>query len=182
MSLKREAAVLALIRQGMHLSDIMIIEGLDPGNDRKRLKELAKKHGLSIIEGPRSAKKESTGPVPFVDESVNMRLGSALREVVNATDPDEVGLVTGMTRTERLRAYIGRHNWTLSQLSRLAKKINMTPGELLYNMENNSNELQMALNLRYQALAKDFKGCSSTNKASNTGPSLVGSISIALHR
>jgi len=155
MSLKREAVILELLRKGMHVSDILIMEGLDPGNDRKKIKALARQHGITVIEGPRCV--EDTPPVPFVDYPMNLRLGKSFREIVNLTKPERLGASTGMTRPERLRAIEGRHDWTLSQLSRVAKKIGMTPGELLYNMENNSRAVQMDLNLRFQALKKEAK-------------------------
>jgi hypothetical protein len=155
MSLKREAEILELLHQGTHVSDILLMEGLDPGNDRKKIKALARQHGLTVVEGPRSV--DETPPVPFVDFPMNFRLGKAFKEIVNLTKREHLGLLTGMTRPDRLRAFEGKHDWTLSQLSRVAKRIGMAPGELLYHMENNSRAVQMDLNLRFQALKKEFK-------------------------
>lgn len=128
MSPRREKRVLEHLKAGVHLFDLLRIEGLDPG-DRKSIKNLAQKNGLKIIDGPRSIDN-----TPFVYGANNthiVRIGNMLVKMKEKHDSETISSMIGLTAREQRRAVAGKHDWTLSQLYRICTLFNTTPDQVL---------------------------------------------------
>ena len=111
---------------------IQTSEGLSAGLARQKIKELEREHGVSYF-GTAAAK----GGVPYglTDDSRAMRarLSDALHAVARK-QPDKaaVSALTGLNRREQRRAIERpfRHDWTVSQIERLARLVGRSVADL----------------------------------------------------
>jgi hypothetical protein len=137
MSPKVEKRIVKLLEQNVHIQDILKIEGLDPGNERKTIRKLAAQHNLSVVEGPRGIAPHAQ--VPFLRRGNLLRVEQLVKALVTAEGREDVCGIIGLTQREQMKAESGVHDWNLSQLSRLAEAFRVPLYDLLFMMYGTDN-------------------------------------------
>jgi hypothetical protein len=128
---RRRARIEGHLRAGKTSGEICDIEGLDSANEPKRMKkDVADPLGLTIPSGHNTAP-----PVGLLDIDTQFRawIGDEVRVLRRQHHYVDVAQMIGLTNIEQMRA-VERpyaHNWTLSQLQRLAVARGMTLPELI---------------------------------------------------
>jgi hypothetical protein len=142
MSPDRKARVLNHLKNGVHLSDILKREGLDTWNDRPKIRAVAKEAGLTVIDNVQDVDKL---PLVFgVNSSQMARAGHILKRMHELAPPSKLCHVIGMNTADQRKARTGKHDWTMSQLSRMAEALGLQLSEVLqYMLETNpAKEMQ----------------------------------------
>lgn len=129
---RRNARVAEHIRQGKTSGEICDVEGLDPANEPKRMKkDVADPAGLTITAGRNTAL-----PLGLMDieRQFRVNLKTKLNELRDHNHYIDVAHMVGMTNVEQHRAVTSpfTHNWTLSQMQRLAAALGLTFEEVLH--------------------------------------------------
>jgi hypothetical protein len=132
---RRKARIAEYLRQGKTTLEICDLEGLDPANEPRRIrKEVAEPLGLTVVTS-------GTAPPPQalldIDRVLRYHLASHLDTLRGKHHYIDVGHMLGMTNKEQLRALRDRgyiHDWTLSQIQRLAVACDMNIHEMLANI------------------------------------------------
>jgi len=120
--LKRDALIVECIAQKMSRPDICDTAGIEIGY----LIMLARKHGWTLPTTRRGQTTTRQMPIGMDAESARMRgrLGGIVADLIDKkTNPVELAMLTGVTQTQlnmtKERPF--NHNWSISQLQRLAK-------------------------------------------------------------
>ena len=128
--------IIAYINEGLTPKSIAERAGMNELAARRLINDLVKLHGLSYVPS-------ITDDTPFgMDQQtvfLRIHLGNLLYDLRMRLDGDRtsVSRLTGLNRTEQIRAEQRpyNHNWTLSQIQRLAK-VTDTPLMELLNVSN----------------------------------------------
>jgi len=131
---RRKARIAGHLRAGKTVGEICDLEGLDPANEPKRMrKEVAEPEGLAITPG-----HNTQPPVGLLEIPRHMRynLAKLLRDLRDEHHYVDVAHMIGLTNIEQARADKApyTHNWTLSQIQRLAAASGKTFEEVLTYM------------------------------------------------
>lgn len=132
---RRKARILEHLRQGKTSGEICDLEGLDPANEPKRMKrEVADPAGVSINPG-----KNTALPVGLldIDRLIRKNLRDKLDDLRYNHHYVDISHMIGLTNIEQQRALKDpyTHNWTLSQIQRLAAAHGMTFEEMMIHMQ-----------------------------------------------
>jgi hypothetical protein len=130
---ERVARVIAHARAGHTMTEIVDMEGLDAGNVKK-WHEHVRNAGVSIEKG-----RASRPSIGITEQSASWRynLGRSLGRLRDHLPQIEVSRMVGMTNMEIVAATGGTkrcpspHNWTTSQLQRLADAQGVTFEQLV---------------------------------------------------
>lgn len=128
---RRKARIIGHIKAGRAVADICDREGLDPANEPARMrKEIAEPAGLVVPTG-----RNRASPVGLKDTSELMRkrLGQQLQLLRDDLHYADIAQLTGLTNGQQQAALarVWTHNWTISQIARLAAARKMTFDEML---------------------------------------------------
>jgi hypothetical protein len=138
----RKARILQYITQDppVSLYNVMSMEGMSERPLRVVLKELEQEHGVKYL-GTAAARDDGGMPYGLTDASNRLRsnLANALYRVTNPHNEfgfkgrNQVAAEVGLNPREQIRAEQTpfRHNWTLSQIERLARVLGEEPREFL---------------------------------------------------
>lgn len=121
---ERDARLVGYLKANTSMGTICDREGMEYDYCRKECLKLAKKFNIAYKPGP-------TNPEPygFTDESERFRsrLSDLIYGYLNHHHPLEVARDMGLTQNEQRQAKERpfRHNWTISQMERMAHTLGM---------------------------------------------------------
>lgn len=122
----RETSVIQLLTEGVPIANIAELEGVDLSVMTRFCRGLITKHSIDYVPIGRAREMQTPG---ITDASVKLRnhLGSYIGEMRDhqRLTEAEVGRLTGLPARAQQRARNrSKHNWTISQMERLAEATN----------------------------------------------------------
>lgn len=127
---ERELRIIEHARQGRTMTEIVDIEGLDAGNV-KHWHRIIRDAGVTIEKS-----RASKPPIGLKKENERFRfnLGRSLVRIRDVHPQVDVSRMVGMTGTQCLEATEKKtHDWTVSQIQRLAEAQGMSFQEMVIN-------------------------------------------------
>lgn len=134
---RRKARIVDYIKQGKPPLEICDLEGLDPANEPRRMrKEIADPMGLTINTAATAPPPAALMEVGTKDLPIKANLKTKLAGLRNNHHYVDVGHMVGLTNKEQIRAMTSpyTHDWTISQIQRLAVACGMTFEQMLAYM------------------------------------------------
>lgn len=139
----REERIVELLNRGVPFPQIAQIEGLDIHYATRLCRQIAKKHGISHTPNKR---RSPNPPEGMTDASASFRtkLGTKLILLKNQFSTRELAKKTGLNARAQKRATDGsHHDWTISQLERLAGTLGISFKELVVSTLLKSEDAAM---------------------------------------
>lgn len=136
-ALERRARVLTYITQDppVPFRTIMLMEGMHDRACRKLIKSLEEEHGIDYYNSvSRPDRDELSFGLTIATSRLRASLGDRLYYVTQrAESRDAAAPAVGLNRRQQVRAETKpfNHDWTLSQIERLARAMGKEPLELL---------------------------------------------------
>ena len=146
---EREARVVELLEKGVPMTNIAIIEGVEVNCMWRECRKIIKKHGI-VYEPKTGAKTEA--PPGMTGDSAQMRssLGTLIYKMsaIMIMSEIEIAKATGLPARCQGRAKNGSfHDWTISQMERLAASTGQGFKELLIRSLLSTEDLPDIINL-----------------------------------
>lgn len=140
---RREANIVKHLQNGKGTVEISALEGLDPANANSHVRKIALKHGLPSPKAKNLEYKLRPTPVGYKGTTLILatRLGLILAEWRTQYDDVTMSMKLGLTKTQQQMAVHtpSKHDWTLSQMHRLATLCGVPLLEMLEDAGNRSD-------------------------------------------